>query len=221
MKRIKYIIIASVISLIILFIISYIVNMNVNKSYISIAVAMNEINKGERVSNENVIWVEVDASKLNVENYITEDNIKSLNKYVLNNNVEKGQVIWKNYLIKSEEYLENEEGFEYIALPVKSSTEGVCYKIKKGDKVSVYYTAKKKLVENVLSDKKKIYSVATSETLVSCLLYENLEIIATTNNIGQDIIGNGITDIVVKLTQEQALELVNLKEQGTFTLAVK
>jgi len=97
----------------------------------------------------------------------------------------------------------------------------VCYKFKKGDRISVYYTAKKKLVDSVLKDKKKIYSVATSETLVTCLLYDNLEIIAMTNNIGQDVSGTSITDIVVRLTGEEAMELANLKEQGTFTLTIK
>ena len=123
--------------------------------------------------------------------------------------------------LTEEEYLEKKENMEYIALPVKSATEGVCYKLKKGDIISVYYTAKKKLVDSVIKDRKKIYSVATTETLVTCLLYENLEIIAMTNNTGQDTTGANITDIVVRLTQEQAMELANLKEQGTFTIAIK
>ena len=130
-------------------------------------------------------------------------------------------MICKANLIQSEEFLAKVEGMEYIALPIKSATEGVCYKLKKGDRITVYYTAKKKLVDGVLKDKKKIYSTGTSETLVTCLLYENLEIIAMTNNIGQDTSGTTVTDIVVRLSQSEALELANLKEQGTFTLAIK
>jgi len=221
MDRIKYIIIACVIALLVLGTVTYLINLNINKSYINVAVANSKINEGEKISTKNISWVKLDTSNVDVENYITENNINSMTDYVLSNSLEKGQVIWKKNLIKNEEYLETTEGLEYIALPVKSATEGVCYKFKKGDRISVYYTAKKKLVDSVLKDKKKIYSVATSETLVTCLLYDNLEIIAMTNNIGQDVSGTSITDIVVRLTGEEAMELANLKEQGTFTLTIK
>lgn len=221
MNRIKYIIVACVVAALVLCGVSYIINLNVNKAYINVAVATTELKEGDTISNDNINWVKLDASNLDEDNYVTENNINSIKGCILGNELQKGQVIWKNDLINKEEYLEKIEGIEYIALPVKSATDGVCYKLKKGDKISVYYTAKRKLVDSVLKDKKKIYSVATSETLVTCLLYDELEIIAMTNSIGQDVTGTSITDIVVRVTAEQAMEIVNLKEQGTFTLAVK
>lgn len=221
MNRIKYILIASFISVVVLIAITYFINLKTNNKYVNVAVAGKELLQGDVISMENIIWAKVDSLNLNIDNYITQGDINELKKYVLNNNVERGQVVSKKSLIKREQYLEKTEGLEYIAIPIKSTTEGVCYKLKKGDKISVYYTAKRKLVDEVLKDKKKIYSVATSETMVTCLLYENIEIIAMTNSIGQDVKETGITDIVVRLTSDQALELVNLKEQGTFTLSLK
>lgn len=219
MNRTKYIIVASVVSLVVLVATSYIISLNKEKSFVSVAVAKNNMEEGMDVNDSNITWVKIETSKIDVDNYITET-ISTYNNYVLSSKVEKGQVITKSQLIKKEEYLEKVEGLQYIALPIKSATEGVCYKIKKGDKISVYYTAKKKLVDGVLQDKKKIYSVGTSDTLVTCLLYENIEIMATTNNVGSEASGTTITDIVVRLTEDEALELANLKEQGTFTLAV-
>lgn len=221
MRRIKYIIISASLALIILLVITYIINFSVNKTYINIAILSKEVKEGEKINSSNVEWVKIESSKINISNYITEKSISDLEPYVINFNAKKGQIIWKDYLVKQEDYIEKVDGLEYIALPIKSATEGVCYKIKKGDKIAVYYTAKNKLVEQLIKEKKKIYSASTSESLVTCLLYEDLEIIALTNNIGKDAEGNNITDIVVRLTQEQALELANLKEQGTFTLSIK
>lgn len=221
MNRIKYIIISSLIALIVLSIVTYFINLKTNETFVEIAIANNDIKEGESLTVKNIKWIKVDTTRINKENYITRDNAQGYQGYILNTNIYNGQVICKVNLIQSEEFLAKVEGMEYIALPIKSATEGVCYKLKKGDRITVYYTAKKKLVDGVLKEKKKIYSTGTSETLVTCLLYENLEIIAMTNNIGQDTSGTTVTDIVVRLSQNEALELANLKEQGTFTLAIK
>ena len=221
MNRIKYIIISSLIALIVLLVVTYVINLKENETFLEIAIANNDIKEGEGLAVKNIKWIKVDTTRINREIYITRENIEKYKGHLLNTNVYNGQVICKTNLIQSEEFLTKIEGMEYIALPVKSATEGVCYKLKRGDKITVYYTAKKKLVDSVLKDKKKIYSTNTSETLVTCLLYENLEIIAMTNNIGQDTVGATVTDIVVRLSQSEALELANLKDQGTFTLAIK
>lgn len=221
MSRIKYIIISSAVALIVLLAITYFINLKANETFIEIAIANNDIKEGESLTDESIKWIKVDTSRINKDNYITKENVKRYYEYLLNSNINNGQVICKTNLIQKDEFLVDVEGMEYIALPIKSATEGVCYKLKKGDRITVYYTAKKKLVEGVLKDKKKIYSVGTSETLVTCLLYENLEIIAMSNNIGQDASGTMVTDIVVRLSQSEALELVNLKDQGTFTLSMK
>lgn len=222
MKRIKYLIIASLAALIILLMITYLINSNENSEYINVAMVSEDINEGEELSHSNIKWIKISLPKSNLDNkYITESNISNYNGYILNKSLVQDELVLKEFLVNKEEYLDKTEGLEYIALPIKSSTEGVCYKIKKGDMISVYYTAKRKLVDSVLNDKKKIYSVATSDTLVTCLLYENIEIMATTDNLGKDAEGTSITDIVVRLTQEQILELANLKEQGIFTISLK
>lgn len=221
MSRIKYIIMASFIALMVLLGVIYVINFNSDKKYIKIAVASKDINEGEKIENANINWVKIELEKIEKDNYLTEANISEYRSELLNSDVKRGAVLLKSFLVKEEDYLKKIENLEYIALPIKSATEGVCYKIKRGDKIAVYYTAKKKLVDEILKDKKKIYGAATSETLVTCLLYENLEIIALTNNLGQDTTGTSITDIVVRVTQEQAIELANLKEQGTFTLSIK
>lgn len=220
MNKTKRIIIASLISLVVVSIFSYVIKTKENNSFVKVPIALKEIKIGEKINNTNTKWINVkkDIEINNIyKNLISVDELK---KYVASKEVTRGQVINKSNLVLNEEYLANEKGYQYIALPISSSDNGVSYKIKKGDNITVYYTAKRRNVEAVLKEKLKMYSTENMDGMVTCKLYENIQVISVNNSIGQEVEDNTITDIVIRLSEQDAMLLANLKEQGTFTLAI-
>ena len=220
MNKTKRIIIASLISLVVVSIFSYIMKVKENNSFVKVPVALKEINAGEGITSKNTKWINV---KKDIETNSIYKNLlgmEELKKYVTSKEVAIGQVIDKSNLVLSEDYLLNEKGYLYIALPISSSDNGVSYKIKKGDNITVYYTAKRRNVDYILKEKLRMYSTENMDGMVTCKLYENVQVVSVNNSIGQEVEDNTITDIVIRLNEQDAMLLANLKEQGTFTLAI-
>lgn len=219
MSNIKKILISSVISLAIILISTCILNLISNKDVIEIPIVVKEIEEGKSII-DNISFVEINLKELEKE---VLENIATNNEligYVANVKLAKGEIILKNKLIAKEEYLEKVENLEYVSLPIKNATEGVSYKLNVGEKINVYYTAKRKLVDNILKSKIKVYSSTKDETIVTCLLYQNVEVISLTNNMGVEVTDGSATNILVRLKKEEVIEFVNIKDQGVFTYSL-
>lgn len=187
-----------------------------NKDIVEIPIVTKDINEGDEIS-QNISYIEIKLKTVEKDiltNIVKKEEIVNM---VASKNISKGEILVKNKLISKENYLIKTENLEYVSLPVKNATEGVAYRIKSGDKINVYYTAKRKLVESILKNKVKVYSTNKEDTMVTCLLYQNIEVVALTNNLGIEVADGTATNILVRITSEEILEFANLKEQGIFT----
>ena len=220
MNRTKRIIIACFISLIIVGVFSIVMDKKERNSFIQMPVALREIKAGEKLTKDNMKWINIKKDIATKEMYGNTFTASEIEKYVASKEIGEGQLLDVNNLVLSKEYLQNEEGYQYIALPVSGADNGVSYKIKKGDDITVYYTAKRRNVENVLKEKIKMYSSDNIDGMVTCKLYDKIQVISVNNSIGQEVKDNTITDIVIRLSEQDAMLLANLKEQGTFTIAI-
>ena len=220
MSKVKKILISATISLGLLLLSMFLVTFLNNKKVVEIPVVISKIEQGEKIDLNKIQIVEVNVNKIKRDVFVNVLNKETLKDKVAKIPLSVGEIVIDNKVIDQEEYLKSIAGMAYVSLPVKSCTEGVSYKISKGDKINVYYTAKQKAVDNVIKSKTKIYSTNKEETMVTCLLYENVEIVALTNNLGVEVADGTITDIVVMLEQNEILEFVNLKEQGVFTYSL-
>lgn len=219
MTSIKKILISAVIALIILLISTGVLNIITNKDVIQVPVLSKNLQEGLELDG-NVIYLEI---KLNgISKDILENIVKKeeLNNLVASRDLLKGEILLMDKIISKDEYLIKMENLEYISLPIKDATEGVAYKLKKGDKINVYYTAKKRLVDGLLNNKTKVYSTNKEETLVTCLLEQDVEVISLTNNMGLEVTDGTATNIIVRLPRDKILEITNLKEQGIFTYSL-
>ena len=86
--------------------------------------------------------------------------------------------------------------------------------------MAVYYTAKTKDVSNAIRDKQRLYSTNDSTGLVTCLLFETVEVISTHDRTGKETKDSIVTDILVRLNKEEAILVANLKSQGTFDIVL-
>ena len=219
MTSIKKILISAVIALIILLISTGVLNIITNKDVIQVPVLSKNLQEGLELDG-NVIYLEI---KLNgISKDILENIVKKeeLNNLVASRDLLKGEILLMDKIISKDEYLIKMENLEYISLPIKDATEGVAYKLKKGDKINVYYTAKKRLVDGLLNNKTKVYSTNKEETLVTCLLEQDVEVISLTNNMGLEVTDGTATNIIIRLPRDKILEITNLKEQGIFTYSL-
>ncbi len=218
MSKIKKILISAAISLIVIAISSFIIKLIDNKNIVLVPIATSKIEEGSELNNISYVQVKLkNTSKDILENVVNENR---LSEFVAGCNIQKGEIIIKDKVVLKEEYLEKVENLEFVSLPIKGATEGVAYKLKNGDQINVYYTAKRKSVEGILKSKLKVYSSTKEESMVTCLLYQNVEVIMITNNLGVEVTDGSATNILVRLKAEEVLELANLKEQGVFTYSL-
>lgn len=209
--------ISATLALIVILLITYILNVIENKNVITIPIVTKDIDQGSALTY--IDYVEVNLNGINksvLENIINKEELKKL---VANISLLKGEILLKDKTVSKEEYLTRVENLEFVSLPIKSG-EGVTSKLKKGDKINVYYTAKRKSVEGIIKSKIKVYSSNKEETTVTCLLYQNVEVLSITNNLGVEVTDGTGTNILVRLKGEEVLELANLKEQGIFTYSL-
>lgn len=218
MSRVKKILISAAISLGILLIATYIVNLNQSGNTVEIPFALTNIKEGMKL--DKIKYLEVNMSSVDKKIFDNIPSTSDIKNGVANKEVNAGEVLLKNKIISKEEYLSKTQDTEIVSLPIKGATEGVSYKLKKMDKINVYYTAKKKAVDGILKNKIKVYSTNKEETMVTCLLLQNIEVIALTNNIGVETIDGTATNVLVRLKSEDVLMVANLKEQGTFTYSL-
>lgn len=218
MLNIKKILISAVISLIVIVIASFVMKLLDDKNMVLVPIATSKIEEGCVLNN--IVYIQAklkNISKDVLENVVEE---RELPKLVAGCSIQKGELVVKDKVVLKEEYLDKIKGLEYISLPIKGATEGVAYKLKNGDRINVYYTAKRKSVEGILKSKLKVYSSTKEESMVTCLLYQNVEVVMITNNLGVEVTDGSATNIVVRLKSEEVLELANLKEQGVFTYSL-
>lgn len=220
MQRNKKIIISLVISLILVIAINGIFTYKSNSQYIDIPVFKTNVVKGSSISKDDITTMQV-KQKLEYEELLNNViSTEEMPEYVLNRDVIRGEIVSKNVVIKKEENLENTEEYKYVAIPVSSSSNITCNKLKLGDKVVVYFTAKLKDVNRVIKDKSKIYSNNTSDGLVTCKLFENAEFISGHTSTGEEADNTVITDVLIRLDNEDAMTAINLKQLGTFDIVL-
>lgn len=175
-------------------------------------VVVKSIATGESITSENTKTVTIKTDEKNSE-YITELPENSYSAYAL----KAGQILTSDLFEKNIE--ENLEEYEYISLPVADADDAVSYKLKKGSKVNIYYTAKYSDVSEVLTGSTNAkFSSKSAESIITTKLYDGIEVIDLTDSVGQE---NGLyTQIQIRVKKEDVTRLVCLKELGIFTLTM-
>lgn len=226
MSKIKKIIIAFAVALIVYGLIIYIYNTYIKQPHKSIYILKQDIAKEEIIRPEILEEIKI-LGDIDLKNYISKDQvIKEKGNILSAYSIRKGQILNSDVVIKKSEIsMEKIENFEYISLDVKNAGNAVSYQIKKGSLVNIYYTSKSKIVDKVIASKEKIYSSNSIEANVTCKLIENTEIIGiydSKSNIGVDNVNNNnsFDTIVIRVSQKDAMMISNLKDQGQFNLTI-
>lgn len=219
MKKTKILIISFSIALVVLLITNYFIVSFNNSKYIEIFVFKEDMLKGSKVESNNLLKMQVQK---------TEEELQALNftKFkdnlgkVLLQDVSKGEILTEDKLCQVEEQLTTDGQYSYISIPIDPLTYPTCKKLKRGDKVIIYYTAKQKEVNNAIKDKQRIYANTERDGMVTCLLFEAAEVISLHDSTGKQNQDSVITDIIIRVSKEEAMLVANLKVHGTFDIVL-
>lgn len=208
MEKTKKILISFVISLCIVLIIQVVFDKFFKSDSQTIYVLNKDIYKGEKITMEDLQSVTV-SSKLDMKDNF---NIDYSNK-VAKENLVKGQILSRENLNKKEELEEQDEKYEYVSIEIKSISQAVAYQLKKGDNINVYFTSRDIISEN--SSQSIVQNTKTIKIL------ENKKIIGLYDTSGNEIIDNDVYNaIVLRVTDEEAMKLSNIKEEGSFNISL-
>lgn len=219
MDKTKKIVISLAISLVVLVILNFIVISYTNSDYIEVPVFKESMLKGKIVEQKDIATIQVKKTKEN-EALLQSAVANSFARKVLTDDVFQGEIVTEDKFVNAEQVLEQDTNYSYISIPINDLSYPTCNKLKRGDKVAVYYTAKTKDVSNAIQDKQRLYSNTAGEGMVTCLLFEAVEVISVHDSTGKETKDNIITDILVRVNKEDAILIANLKSQGTFDIVL-
>lgn len=212
MSKNKRILISLCISLILLIIFNVIYSKIKTRKEIKAYIVTKNIATGENINSDNTSCVSIMLDNAN-PSIISNLDLNKFAKVPLN----VGQILTLD-LIENEGIL-NDGQYENISLPITSADDATSYKIKKGSKVNIYYTAKYSNVSEALeSGQKLVYSSKSLEGVVTTKLYENIEVVSLTDGTGQE--SNMYSQIQIRVDKGDIARLVCLKQFGTFTLTL-
>lgn len=219
MDKTKKLIIALVISLVLVSVFNFIVISINNSKYTEVLIFKENKLKGSVITNQDVTVIKVKQdSFLNEMSFRIDKNY--IQDKVLKKDVSKGDAVTKEKLVDKEQILESDEQYSYISIPITDLSYSTCSKLKQGDKVTLFYTAKSKDVANAIKNKQKIYSTTTTEGKVTCMLFEQVEVISVHDSTGKQTENSLITDVLIRVKKEDAMLIANLKSQGVFDIVL-
>lgn len=221
MDKTKKIIISLSISLVVLLVLNYLMISSSNSKYIEVPVFKESMLKGNKIEAKDLTTIKIKKTMENevlLQAAITSGT--GIVGQVLNVDVEQGELVAKAKVVSENELLEKDINYSYISIPINNLSYPTCTNLKKGDKVAVYYTAKTKDVSNAIKDKQRLYSTNDATGLVTCLLFETVEVISTHDSTGKETKDSIVTDILVRLNKQDAILVANLKSQGTFDIVL-
>lgn len=215
MEKIKRIILAASISLVLLITCNIFIGLKDKNSYIEIPIATQMIIKGKLIKKEDIKWVRLKQTNDTKNMYKDLINSNIIGK-ISNSNIEKGQIVIKQAVISKE--LKSSEDMSYVSIPITNQIESIGNNVEKGSVITVYYTAKRRLVSEILKNKERVYGSDADDALVTSKLLDRVEVFDVVSNLQTN--NDGITAVVIHAKNEDAMLIANLKSQGNFYIAL-
>lgn len=212
MKKYKKIVISLCVSLVILGVFQVIYSNITKNNEVTVKIVTKDVYKGEKIPESIIQTVKIER-KNDMEKY---QNIDISGK-VASKNITSGKILENEDL--TNDNVENvDESYEYVTIDIKNASDGLAYQLKKGDKVSLYYTLKDKEINTVSSSENIISNIEKVKTI---RLFEELEVIGLFDVSGNEIKEIGqFSNIMFRVDKNDAMTIANIKNEGTFSVAL-
>jgi len=152
MKKTNILVISGV-SAVILFVLLTILQGRITKQEATVTAYISniDVSRDSKINKNDYKEVKVPVS-LALDTSIIKDSKDLDNKYA-RENINKGQLIFKQDVAKKEELkiIDTTIGLERIAVKIKSSENAIAYQVKPKDRVHLYFTGKSAVIKNAFS----------------------------------------------------------------------
>lgn len=222
MKRRNITIISIILAIILFFLITFIQNKIVNNEPKTMVIIANLDIKRDEKLNKNMfseVYVPVTVS-------LSSNNISSLNDIegkFARENINKGQIIFFQDIGTKEELklLEAPNGFEKIAVKIKSPDNGVSYQVKPKDRIHLYFSGRYGAIKETIEEFNMMSVNKSDNSMYTTCLLRDTEIIGIYDEKGRSMENenfSGLDTIVIATDSNMARLINNLRNQGSFDL---
>lgn len=149
-----------------------------------------------------------------------------LNEKYAKEPIHKGQVLLACEIAKKNEIqsIDVKKGEEKVSIKIKSPENGLSYQIRTGDNVNLYFTAKYRILKDILPRfESAIGNIADEESYCTIKMLKNAQVLGIFNEDGKflsDVVREEKIDTVVfGVNKEQAKIISFLKNQGSFDIS--
>lgn len=217
-EKINLIIISAIFAVIVFIILTLIQNRLINyEEDVKVLMAIKDVERETKLEEEafKEIYIPISLAKeLSI--------LSGLDGELYNReNIFKGQFLSSSLVATKEELkiIDVEAGREKISIELADEASMLSYQIKKGDKVNLYFTGKKAVVENIVE---KFPDVLVSN-LTTIKILENEEILGIYDKDGISSENEKFSvpsSIVFGVSKENAQVINNLRNQGEFNITM-
>lgn len=223
MKRINVLVISGCIAVILFVTLTVLQNKIVKKEIVvPVYMANVDIMPDTKINKNDYKEVIVPVS-LTIEGNLVL-NEKDLEDKYAKSIINKGQIIFQQDIASKEELkiIDAMDGFERIALKIKSSENAVAYQIKPKDRIHLYFTGKSTVVRKIFSKYGMGYDGSVEDSLLQTeKIIEDIEILGIYDESGREYENSNFSKldtIVIAVDSKTAQFLNNLRTQGTFDI---
>jgi len=222
MKRRNITIISIIVAIILFILLTIIQNKIVNSEQKSIVIVSNvDVKPDVRLTKEMFNEVLVPVSMTLNSNIIS--SLDDINGKFSKESINKGQIVFAQDIDTEEELkiLEAPDGFEKIAVKLKSPENAVAYQVKPKDRIHLYFSGRYGAIKETLDEFNIIKTEKDDNSMYTTCLLKDVEVIGIYDESGRSIKNekfSGMDTIVIATDSNKARLINNLRSQGTFDL---
>lgn len=219
------------ISIVIYFALVYIYNNFIQSQKVhNIYVLNKSVKRGEILTEDMLESIKTSSVQDNIYFSDISSILKSQNSLVIDNEYNKGQIVYKSMLVDRQDYLKADNNMQIISIKVNASQDFVSYQIEKGSIVSIYYTGKISQAMEILNSTNKplIMSKSITDGYASINIFEEIKILNVYDKYGNEILRSDtknestmIDTVTIQIDKNAANMLNNLKKYGDFSFTIK
>jgi len=223
MKKTNILVISGV-SAVILFVLLTILQGRITKQEATVTAYISniDVSRDSKINKNDYKEVKVPVS-LALDTSIIKDSKDLDNKYA-RENINKGQLIFKQDVAKKEELkiIDTTIGLERIAVKIKSSENAIAYQVKPKDRVHLYFTGKSAVIKNAFSKYDIEFDMNVSDNILQTKkIISDIEILGIYDEFGRGYENSEFSKldtVVIAVDANKAEMINNLRTQGTFDI---
>lgn len=229
MKKYKRNLLILILSVCIYFVLTYLYNSLFTKDNMQeICILKKDYTRGSKIDKSDIITAKL--KQLEIDSLVKYISASDLDNFVISKDMEKGDILTNNSVIKNDEYIKSSDEKEIVSIKVVNSQDVASYQIGKNSVINIYYTGKTSQASTILNTMNipSISSDNISDGYTTVKILENIKILNIFDKYGNKMnIKNEkknetsiIDTIMIEVSKKDVASINNLSKYGTFSISI-